>query len=130
MDYRNAARLGKLANYGWSRFEGKVNYDSHKPLRRVGALVFPVTVYPHSLGCSITGGYVYRGSAVPAARGRYFYGDYCSGRVWSFRVSGGRASAPVQASFNVPSLSSFGEDANGELYATSLGNGTLYKLAP
>ena len=130
IDYRNAARLGKLANYGWSRFEGKVTYDSHKPLRRVGALVFPVWVYSHGQGCSVTGGYVYRGSAVPAARGRYFYGDYCSGRVWSFRVGGGRASNPVQASFSIPSLSSFGEDANGELYATSLGNGTLYKLAP
>src|SRR5207244_9327574 len=87
VDYRNAARLGKLANYGWSRFEGKVNYDSHKPLRRVGALVFPVTAFPHSLGCSITGGYVYRGSAVPAARGRYFSGHCCSGRAGGLRVA-------------------------------------------
>jgi glucose/arabinose dehydrogenase len=130
VDYRNHTRLGKLANYGWSRFEGKVTYDSHKPLRRSGALVFPVAVYSHSLGCSVTGGFVYRGSAVPAARGRYFYGDFCSGRVWSFRVSGGRASAPRQERFTVPSLSGFGEDANGELYATSLSNGTVYRLTP
>ncbi len=130
IDYRAAARVGKLANYGWSRYEGKTTYDSGKPLVRRGALVFPVVVYSHSAGCSVTGGYVYRGSAVPAARGRYFYGDFCHGTIWSFRVSHGRASAPVQASFTVPSISSFGEDANGELYATSLSNGTVYKLAP
>ena len=70
---------------------------------------------------------VYRGSAVAAARGRYFYGDYCAGTIWSFRVgTHGRASRAV-VSGNVPSVSGFGVDGNGELYATSLG-GTLYEL--
>ncbi len=85
-------------------------------------------VYSHQQGrCSISGGFVYRGQAVQAARGRYFYGDYCTGIVWSFRVGEhGRASKAV-VSGHVPSVSGFGVDGNGELYATSLA-GKLYKL--
>jgi glucose/arabinose dehydrogenase len=129
IDYRPRARIGKLANYGWNRYEGKSVYDSTNRLRGAGQLVFPTWVYGHDDGaCSVTGGYVYRGAAVPAAVGRYFFGDYCNGRLWSFRVSGsGRASPARQEPFSVPSLSSFGEDARGELYATSL-EGALYKL--
>jgi glucose/arabinose dehydrogenase len=126
VDYRNAARVGALANYGWSRLEGRSTYDGHKPLVRKGALIAPVLVYPHSDGCSITGGYVYRGSAVPAARGRYFYGDFCSGTVWSFPAGNGKT-GPARVEGKIDQLSSFGEDGNGELYATSL-DGTLYGL--
>src|SRR4051794_31975876 len=61
IDYRNAARVGKLANYGWSRYEGKSTYDSHKPLVHKGNLIFPVVTYSHSEGCSVTGGYVVNG---------------------------------------------------------------------
>jgi hypothetical protein len=92
-----------------------------------GTLVFPLVVYPHSQGCSVTGGYVYRGKAVPAARGRYFYGDYCSGRMWSFKISSGRTTAVRQASQRLAELSSFGEDTRGELYAVTL-SGRLYRL--
>jgi glucose/arabinose dehydrogenase len=126
VDYRNAARVGRLANYGWNRFEGKATFDSHKPYARKGDTVSPVIVYSHSAGCSITGGYVYRGSAVSSAQGRYFYGDYCSGTIWSFKAGNGRLSAPTVAG-NIKNLSSFGEDGNGELYATSL-DGSLYRL--
>ena len=69
----------------------------------------PQWVYSHSDGCSITGGYVYRGSSVPAAAGRYFFGDYCSGTVWSFVAGKGRASAPADMG-KIANLSSFGED--------------------
>jgi hypothetical protein len=124
--YRNAARVGRLANYGWSRFEGKSVFDSHKPYVRKGDAISPVLVYSHSAGCSITGGYVYRGSAVPSAQGRYFYGDYCSGTIWSFKAGNGRLSAPIGVG-SIKSLSSFGEDGDGELYATSL-DGSLYRL--
>jgi glucose/arabinose dehydrogenase len=129
IDFRAKARIGRVANYGWNRYEGRAVYSSSNPLRRAGQLVFPVVQYPHSDGaCSVTGGYVYRGSAVPAAVGRYFYGDFCNGRIWSFKVGpSGRASAARQEPLTVQSLSSFGEDGNGELYATSL-DGTLYKL--
>jgi len=129
VDFRAKAKVGRLANYGWNHFEARAVYDPSNPLRRTGQLVFPVTQYPHSDGaCSITGGYVYRGSAVPAAAGRYFYGDYCNGHIWSFRTgASARASAVQTEPFSVQGLSSFGQDGNGELYATSL-NGTLYKL--
>jgi glucose/arabinose dehydrogenase len=127
VDFRPARALDKLANYGWSRYEGLSTYSASHRYANVGAKVRPVLVYSHDHGCSISGGYVYRGSAVPAAGGRYFYGDYCAGTVWSFRVGPhGRASAAV-VSGQVPSISSFGVDGHGELYATSLG-GTLYRL--
>lgn len=127
VDFRPAAKLDRLANYGWSRYEGYSVYSTAHGYASVGQKVRPVLVYSHAHGCSISGGYVSRGSAVRAARGRYFYGDYCNGTIWSFRVGKhGRASAAV-VSGNVPSVSSFGVDGNSQLYATSLG-GTLYGL--
>jgi len=127
IDFRRAAKLDKLANYGWSRYEGNSVFTSEHRYSRAGAKVRPAAVYSHDHGCSVTGGYVYRGSEVRAARGRYFYGDYCAGTIWSFRVGlHGRAAAPA-VSGHVPSLSSFGVDGHGGLYATSL-DGTLYKL--
>ena len=86
----------------------------------------PVAQYSHARGCSITGGYVYRGSAVPAATGRYFYGDYCSGTVWSLKLVGGVARQIRAEPFIVANLTSFGEDGAGELYAVS-GNGVIYR---
>ena len=127
IDERNAASIGTLANFGWSRYEAKSVYDSAKPLLRKGPLVFPVAFYSHADGCSVTGGYVYRGANVAAARGRYFYGDYCSGTVWSFKAGNGRLSPVRVETSKIAALSSFGEDGDGELYATSL-NGTLYAL--
>jgi hypothetical protein len=88
----------------------------------------PVAEYSHSLGCSVTGGYVYRGASVAAAQGRYFYGDYCSGRIWSLQVSGGKATDVRLESLRVSQLTSWGQDARGEVYAVS-GSGTIYKLA-
>ncbi len=126
VDWRKAARVGVLANYGWSKFEGRSVFDPGKPYLHKGDAVSPVLVYPHSAGCSITGGYVYRGSTVPSSQGRYYYGDYCSGTIWSFKAGNGRLSAPTVAG-SIRNLSSFGEDGNGELYATSL-DGSLYRL--
>ena len=79
-------------------------------------LVWPVAVYPHTEGCSITGGYVYRGSEVPALRRRYVYGDFCSGRLWSLPTGGGRPQ--LLALPRLEGLSSFGLGERGELYAT------------
>ena len=75
----------------------------------------------------MTGGYVYRGSGVPSAKGRYFYGDYCTGIIWSLRIAGGKATGNRRESTQIGSLSSFGQGANGALYAVSL-DGGLYKL--
>ena len=107
-----------LENYGWDVYEGRARFEN-KPLSGPGKLVRPVVVYPLSGGhCAVSGGFVYRGNAVPAAKGRYFYGDNCSGTVWSFPR--GRARSVRQEPFNLGSLSSFGEDAAGELYAVTL----------
>jgi glucose/arabinose dehydrogenase len=127
IDYLPRARLGQLQNYGWSVYEGRTHY-SDRTLAE-GALVMPVYVYGHGGGnCSVTGGFVYRGSAVAAARGRYFFGDYCSGLVWSLKISGGKAQGVRREPFKVSALSSFGEDARGELYLVSQ-NGAIYRLA-
>jgi glucose/arabinose dehydrogenase len=115
-----------LLNFGWDVYEGRASFED-KALGP-GRLVNPVAQYSHARGCSITGGYVYRGSAVPSAAGRYFYGDYCSGTVWSLKLVGGVARQIRPEPFTVPNLTSFGEDGAGELYAVS-GNGTLYRLA-
>jgi glucose/arabinose dehydrogenase len=127
IDYRPRRGLASLVNYGWSAYEGNSRLTPSR-LNRRGALVRPVAVYSHDDGCSVTGGYVYRGRAVPSARGRYFYGDYCSGNLWSLRISGGKAVDNRRESFRIGSLSSFGETTAGELYAVSL-DGVLYRLA-
>jgi glucose/arabinose dehydrogenase len=119
--------LPGLVNFGWDVFEGDLPYEEKEP-NRAGRLVRPVAVYGRDGGCSVTGGFVYRGEAMPGLAGRYFYGDYCTGNVWSFRIRGGRARAERRESFQVPSLSSFGEDADGELLLVSLA-GTVYRLA-
>ncbi|MCB0150422.1 MAG: glucose dehydrogenase, partial [Caldilineaceae bacterium] len=87
--------------------------------------------YTHSDGnCSVTGGYVYRGSAYPAWNGIYFYGDYCSGHIWAMAPddAGGWASALVADTDLV--ISSFGEDQDGELYVIDYGGGTIYRMMP
>ena len=88
----------------------------------------PVATYSHREGCSITGGYVYRGSNA-SLRGRYIYGDYCSGTIWSFKIVGGKATAQRREAFEISSVSSFGQDNAGELYA-SLARRHDYRLTP
>ena len=86
VDHVAAADLG-LMNFGWDAYEGFEEFAwegaDHSEPRGEGELVRPAAAYSHDEGCAVTGGYVYRGRRVPAARGRYFYGDYCTGRVWS-----------------------------------------------
>jgi glucose/arabinose dehydrogenase len=118
-----------LVNFGWNRFEGTHVYDGSTQLLTRGAYHPPVVEYPHSDGCSVSGGYVYRGKAIPAAAGRYFYGDYCIGTVWSLRIVNGKATSVRREPFTVEGLSAFGEDSNGELYAMSVDSGQLYRLA-
>ena len=115
-----------LLNLGWDVYEGSASFED-KPLGP-GRLVQPVAQYSHDEGCSLTGGYVYRGKAVPAAAGRYFYGDYCSGTVWSLKIVAGEARQVRREPFKVSNLTSFGEDAAGELYLVS-SEGTIYRLA-
>jgi glucose/arabinose dehydrogenase len=127
IDYRAQAQIDTLANYGWKAFEGRARFSD--TALGPGQLVAPVYVYGHDGGaCSVTGGYVYRGRAVPAAVGRYFFGDYCSGVVWSLRIEDGRAVDVRREPFRVRGLTSFGENVAGELYLTTE-SGRIFKLA-
>ena len=108
-------------------FEGGARYSN--TALGPGQLVAPAYVYSHAdSNCSVTGGYVYRGRAVPSAVGRYFFGDYCSGMVWSLRIQDGNAVDVRRESFGVSSLTTLGEDTAGELYFGT-GNGRVFKLA-
>jgi glucose/arabinose dehydrogenase len=121
-------------NYGWNRLEGTHCYPAGSPCNQSGT-VLPLLEYGHDAGCSVTGGYVYRGSALPELDGTYFYGDFCTGMIRSARFSGVIAtdmqdwtsvlrSASGGALIN---LSSFGVDSRGELYILRL-DGEVYRL--
>jgi glucose/arabinose dehydrogenase len=127
IDYTPRAGVRQLRNYGWSAFEGQARHSGRGLAR--GRLVQPIHVYGRNEGCSVSGGFVYRGRGLPAQRGRYFFGDYCSGNVWSLRVVSGSARGLRREPFQVDALTSFGEDARGELYLVSH-RGTVYRLAP
>ena len=118
---------GRGLNYGWNRMEGTACYGATSCDR--GGLVLPVTDYTHADGCSITGGYVYRGTALPNLVGTYFYGDYCNGWVRSFRYAGAQAGTPREWPTLRPGgqITSFGEDANGELYVMQQ-DGKLFRI--
>jgi glucose/arabinose dehydrogenase len=127
IDYRERAQLNTLANYGWNLYEGRARYRSGS-VNSAGQLVFPIHVYSHANGaCSVTGGYVYRGRAAPASVGRYFFGDYCNGAVWSLRVVNGEAT-DVRREGSISSVTTFGEDAARNLYAGT-GSGRIFRLA-
>jgi glucose/arabinose dehydrogenase len=115
-----------LENYGWDVYEGRHRYEDKEPNPR-GKLVMPVAEYSHDHGCSVTGGFVYRGERVSSAEGRYFYGDYCSGTVWSLTLRDGKAADIRRHGFHVAALSSFGQDVAGELYLVSL-EGDVFRL--
>jgi glucose/arabinose dehydrogenase len=120
-----------LENFGWRRFEGTALYSGSTPLRRPSRYVPPVHQYSHaSGGCSVTGGFVYRGARVRSARGRYFFGDYCTGRVSSFVLRNGRRSdLRAHRGLTVPNnISSFGETSSGELLLVSHNGGRVYRL--
>jgi hypothetical protein len=107
--------------------EGLSCFNPSSNCNRTG-LTLPVLDYDHGQGCSITGGYVYRGPAIPWLNGTYFYADYCSGWVRSFKWVGGQVTESSSwASLAVTNPTSFGQDANGELYICTQG-GTVYKI--
>jgi len=125
VNFQPAASKGG-ENYGWPAREGTHVYRADvRPARFVG----PVAEYSHATGgCSVTGGYVYRGSRIPAMYGFYVFGDYCSGMLWTLVRFGGRwvMSPLMRTAFLV---SSFGEDESGELYLVNL-SGAIYRFDP
>jgi hypothetical protein len=125
VDVVDAAAAGR--NYGWRIMEGTQCYNPSSGCNQAG-LTLPVLDYDHGQGCSITGGVVYRGAAIPEVRGHYFYSDYCSGWLRSFRLSGGAAVDQRDwALASIGNVTSFGVDAAGELYMLSA-NGRVYRL--
>jgi glucose/arabinose dehydrogenase len=125
-----ASGAGKGLNFGWNRMEGTHCYppDPADTCDRAG-LTTPVLDYDHSNGCSVTGGYVYRGSAIPELDGIYFYADYCRAWVRSFRFSGGQPTDQRTWPELSPggSVTSFGQDAAGELYVLTA-EGGVYRI--
>jgi glucose/arabinose dehydrogenase len=123
---------GRGLNYGWRLMEGTLCFNPSSNCDS-GNLTRPVLDYPHFSGaCSVTGGYVYRGSAVPALSGTYFYADYCAGFVRSFRYQNGQPTDQKEWPLLSPTgglITSFGEDAAGELYIMTQG-GDLFKFIP
>ena len=117
-------------NFGWPIMEGSHCFPDSAACDRAG-LEMPVADYQHGAdGCSVTGGYVYRGQEFPALAGVYLYGDYCSGKIWAIFPSAAGAGgwqtgllAQTQST-----VSSFGEDEAGELYVTDLAKGIVYRL--
>ena len=116
-------------NFGWSTMEGSECFSQASCPTE--GLTLPVTVYGRDQGCSVTGGYVYRGSAIPGLQGRYVFGDYCEG--WIRTLLPGEGGSPVElGELSVPSpgrITSFGEDAEGELYVV-VQEGSVYRLEP
>ncbi len=121
-------------NFGWPLREGAHDYPNDDCANPPVNPVEPIADYPHeNTLCgdgsgSVTGGFVYRGSAVPGLRGWYFYGDYCSGKMWMLKAENGVVtSPPVDAGFSVPQVSGFGQDGNGEVYVIDQ-NGVVSRI--
>jgi len=114
---------GRGANFGWNRLEGTHRFSSGS--FSGGRLQGPVAQYRHGdAGCSVTGGYVYRGPSIVGLNGRYVFADYCSGQVWSLSRSGGAPRAEIKSA----DVTSFGEDSGHRLYLCS--DGAVYRFDP
>ena len=147
INYQSSDNKGGL-NFGWNILEGNHCYKEHK-LCESKDLTFPIFEYPHDAnylktligwtqkdvnGCSVTGGYVYRGKNKPKLYGRYFFGDYCTGKVWSLKNNNGNIDIKEHTNELLETmnkkqfyLSSFGEDQEGELYLIDY-SGDLYSI--
>jgi glucose/arabinose dehydrogenase len=124
-------------NYGWRCMEGLHCTGLSGCVCNAPSLVLPIQEYGHGGGnCSVTGGYVYRGTSMPALQGTYFYADYCSAQIWSFQYVGGQVTAFTNrtAQLDPPGIlainnpTSFGEDANGEIYICDQSGGEIYRI--
>jgi len=118
--------ITKGANYGWNIMEGSHCYSPSTGCNQSG-LTLPIFEYDHSQGCSVTGGYVYRGDQIPALQGYYIYGDYCSGNIWALAYDGSAVTENIRLVDSGLSITSFGEDLAGNLYILDR-QGGIYTL--
>jgi glucose/arabinose dehydrogenase len=130
VDFQQAGAAGGQ-NYGWNTLEGSLCYNPPSGCSQPANYVAPVTEYQHGVndanGCSITGGFVYRGSAYPALQGIYFYADYCRGKVWGLRRPAATWETSLLLDNNLNPIA-FGEDQSGELYLLAQ-DGSVSKIA-
>jgi glucose/arabinose dehydrogenase len=119
--------IAKGANCGWNIMEGSHCYIPSTGCNQSG-LTLPIFEYDHSQGCSVTGGYVYRGEQIPSLQGHYVYGDYCSGRIWALAYDGEAVTDNVLLADSALSIASFGEDLAGNLYILDRQGGGIYTL--
>jgi glucose/arabinose dehydrogenase len=123
-------------NYGWRCMEGFNCTGLSGCTCNAPSLTLPIHDYTHAFGCSVTGGYVYRGCAIPWADGVYFFADYCSARIWTFEYDGTSltnfkertAEMAPGGGMSINSITSFGQDTLGELYICDFGGGEVYKI--
>jgi glucose/arabinose dehydrogenase len=118
--------ITKGANFGWNIMEGSHCYSPATGCDQSG-LTLPIIEYDHSQGCSVTGGYVYRGDNIPSLQGYYIYGDYCSGNIWALSYQGKAVTTNTLLTEFGLSITSFGEDLAGNLYILSR-EGGIYTL--
>ena len=114
-------------NYGWNVTEGSSCFSPSTGCERSG-LVLPFAEYDHRDGCSVTGGYVYRGKSEPALTGSYLFADFCSGRIWTSIRSEAGVWITTERLNTALSISSFGEDESGEIYFTEFAKGEIYRV--
>jgi len=126
VDYQPAASHG-AENYGWRTMEGLHCYNAASC--DLQGLTLPVLEYSHSstMGCSVTGGFVYRGKAWPGLRGTYLYGDYCNGTIWGLERHGTVWTNRVLLNSGM-NITAFGEDQTGELYVGDGSNGAILRI--
>ena len=124
VDFQAAGSAGGQ-NYGWSLMEGSRCFSN--PACTPAGLALPVAEYDHRQGCSITGGFVYRGQAHPRIQGLYLYADFCSGRFWGLGRDGGSWQNTLLLA-EPHAISSFGEDEAGNLYASDLVAGVVHEI--
>jgi glucose/arabinose dehydrogenase len=122
IDYVPAGESG--LNFGWQVYEGSTSMRPDEG----GDYVFPIAEYPHAEGCAVTGGYVYRGEELPELNGVYFYGDFCTGKIWTLRLDENGEWQNELFMDTEFAISSFGEDLAGELYVVDHVGGGVYKL--
>jgi glucose/arabinose dehydrogenase len=120
------SHAGRGLNFGWRQLEGRHCFNPSTGCNRNGKFM-PVVEYTHSQGCSVTGGFVYRGTAVPALTRLYVFADYCSGTIWTVPKGGTSPMTKHLLMDTSMQISSFGEDEHGELYVVDLG-GTISKF--
>jgi glucose/arabinose dehydrogenase len=126
IDFQAAGSKGG-ENYGWHCYEGNLLYNSVE-CAPISLYTFPVYTYPHDPECSITGGYIYRGSNLSPFYGKYFFSDYCTDKIWTLNKIAGNWIREDFGQFSGNRFSTFGEDVNGQLYVAGLASGKLFRI--